>query len=217
MNADLPLTVAIVAAFVFCIVVHEVAHALVAHWLGDDTAKNLGRITLNPIPHVDPIMSILLPAILAYAGLPIFGGAKPVPVNMFNFRHPFFYTCLTALAGPVSNVLLAVVFGLVLNVEHLLESSSPAVAEGVGRFATSLLVANVVLTCFNMIPIPPLDGSRILAAILPRRWGWWIYTYPFQALGMLFIVVLVFSGETNFLLKPVSILKAAIIQVTKLA
>lgn len=203
MDTDWPMMLAVLAGFVFCIVVHEVAHAIVAHWLGDDTAMRLGRITLNPIPHVDPFMSIVLPAIGLLMGGPVFGGAKPVPVDMRNFRHPLLYMCWTALAGPVSNVLLAFAFGLLINLSAVVGHWSPEHANKLIAFFVTLVQINVLLACFNMIPIPPLDGSRILAALLPPRWGWWIYSYPAQNLGMMVVVVLVVSRATTFILAPV--------------
>jgi Zn-dependent protease len=195
----LEIKIAVFAAFVFCIVVHEVAHAVVALWCGDSTARDLGRITLNPIPHIDPFMSILLPGLLLISGLPPFGGAKPVPVNMLNLRHPFRDMMYVALAGPISNILLAILFALAMNVLPWVVESRPLFAENLARFLVSTIVLNLVLAIFNMVPIPPLDGSRVLAYLLPREQGAWIYDYRAQTFGMFFIMVLVMVDGLTFL------------------
>lgn len=157
----------------FSIVVHEVAHAWVARREGDDTAARLGRITLNPIPHLDPVGSLLVPAILiAMPGSFIFGWARPVPVNPANFRDPVGGDIRVSLAGPASNIILALFFTLLL---------VPAAAMAGGLEAAmdpergSLLVSaafygiliNLILAIFNMIPVPPLDGSHVLRHVLP--------------------------------------------------
>jgi len=196
---SLPVGVAVFAAFVFCIVVHEVAHALVALWCGDSTARDLGRITLNPVPHIDPFMSILLPGVLLLSGLPPFGGAKPVPVNFANLRNPFRDMMYIALAGPVSNVLLAAVFALAMNVMPLVIEARPAFATNLALFLLFTIMLNVLLALFNMVPIPPLDGSRVLAYFLPREQAAWMYDYRAQTFGMVFIMVLVMLGGFRFL------------------
>jgi len=139
-----------------CFPVHEMAHALAAKWLGDDTGEQMGRITLNPIAHLDPIGAILF-ALLG------FGWAKPVPVNIYRLNgNPRASFALVALAGPVSNLLMALLFGILFQVVTPL-GASPAV-----RFSLFTAVSlNVILALFNLIPVPPLDGSRILAVLLP--------------------------------------------------
>jgi Zn-dependent protease len=199
MDQTTAIGLAVFAGFIFCIVVHECAHALVAYWLGDDTARLLGRITLNPIPHIDPIMSIVLPGMLWLSGAPMFGGAKPVPVNMMNFRHPVRGMMWVALAGPVSNILLALGFGLLLNFFPPLLEWRELFARNYLEFMIKVIGINVLLACFNMIPIPPLDGSRILAAFMPGRVAAILYDYQTQVLGMMLVAVLVFSGGTDFL------------------
>ncbi len=214
LDNQLAIGFAVFVGFVFCIVVHECAHALVASWLGDDTARLQGRLTLNPIPHIDPILSILLPVSLWLSGAPIFGGAKGVPVDMNNLRGNRLTSMMwVALAGPVSNVLLAVVFALLLNLVPWLLDWDREVATRILVVLLQLVITNVVLALFNLIPVPPLDGSRILAACLPGRSGWFIY--EMERFGMIFVAILVFSGGTRLLLsQPVLTATAYLIQGT---
>lgn len=140
---------------------HEVMHGLVALKLGDATAKNEGRLTLNPIKHVDPFMTIALPVFLAIAGGPIFGGAKPVPVNHFALKNREFGMALVAIAGPLTNLVLAfVLFGV------FVLSGVPASDLG-GQVLLLAVQVNLGFFLFNIIPLPPLDGSRILYALAP--------------------------------------------------
>src|SRR3989338_7132187 len=151
-----------VAALLICLTVHEFSHALAAYVQGDTTARDAGRLTLNPIPHIDPIGTLLLPLLLmAIPGNPIlFAYAKPVPVNPYNLRNPKRDNGMVALAGPAVNFFVAIVLGQI--VQYL-----PA-----GPFTNYLeiaVLANVMLAVFNIIPIPPLDGSKMLFALLPER------------------------------------------------
>ena len=145
--------------------IHEAAHAWVANLRGDSTAKDLGRLTLNPLVHIDPIMTIALPALLYWQGLPIFGGAKPVPVNYYNLRHPLRDMMLVAIAGPLSNFVLAILFSLAWNIMV----GPMGMEEGAlaPRVMWQSVWFNMLLAIFNMVPIPPLDGSRVMAWLLP--------------------------------------------------
>jgi len=143
----------------FSVIVHEVAHGWAALRLGDPTAAREGRLTLNPLPHVDPMMSILVPAMCILSGAPIFGGAKPVPVNPWYFRRPSRDMAFVAAAGPLSNLLLAAAASLLWR--WLAPTGGPLVA--ILEYGFQI---NVVLAAFNLLPIPPLDGSRIVAHFL---------------------------------------------------
>lgn len=160
-----PIAVVIVL-LVFSLGIHEAAHGWVALKCGDPTARDLGRITLNPIVHIDPFMTILLPLMMYYSTGRPFGGAKPVPVNYYNLRSPLRDMALVALAGPASNFLLAVFFGLchkVVVVELNLWSY-----DNVGSWILDQAVGlNLLLAAFNLLPIPPLDGSRVMTWLLP--------------------------------------------------
>lgn len=172
-----------VVVLLFSIIVHEVAHGFVAYKRGDSTAKLLGRLTLNPIYHIDIFGSIILPAILILTGAPVFGWAKPVPVNMYNLKNPKRDMIFVSLAGVTANFLLAVIAGIIM---FLIRSAG---AEGSFLFSVYMvmqyvIVINIVLMIFNLIPIPPLDGSRVVLFLLPRdlaqkyakieRYGFWI-------------------------------------------
>ena len=174
------------------VIIHELAHGIVAGFFGDPTARRMGRITLNPIPHLDPVGSVILPLLMVVLHSPVwFAWAKPVPINTALLRNPIPDMMWIALAGPLSNISLACLASLILRVPPLLSVS-------VGAFATSLLVQfivmNIGLAVFNLIPIPPLDGSRILIRFLPDYARlWMIKVEPFGLgilLGMSFLGLL---------------------------
>ncbi len=144
---------------------HAGAHAGVAGKGGDATAKDLGRITLNPIASIDPFMTVILPLMLAVSGAPVFGGAKPVPVSYHRLRHPLRDMMLVAIAGPLTNLVLAIVFMFGWKVAVHLGDMSPRVL--LPRVLAAAVSANLWLAVFNMLPIPPLDGSRVMAWLLP--------------------------------------------------
>src|SRR3989344_9092933 len=150
---------------IFSVVIHEVSHGVVADHFGDSTARDAGRLTLNPIPHIDPYGSILLPLILwvATAGQFVLGAAKPVPVNFQNLRNPKRDMALVELAGPASNFILAIACALPLRF-ILVDITTPG-----GEFLLQVVRLNLILGIFNLIPIPPLDGSKIVASILSDR------------------------------------------------
>ncbi len=148
---------------------HEAAHGFVAHLLGDDTAWRLGRVTFNPFKHIDPFGTIILPALLLLARSPfLFGYAKPVPVNFNALRHPRRDMILVAAAGPAMNVLLAILSAAAF---HLLDYAPDFVARFAADNLENALVLNIVLAVFNLLPIPPLDGGRIIVGVLPTALG----------------------------------------------
>jgi Zn-dependent protease len=162
----LPGKIAIVGLLIVSLGAHEAAHAWVALKRGDTTGRDLGRITLNPIPHIDPVMSILIPGMLILSGSQfLFGGAKPVPVNFYNLRSPFRDMALVALAGPLSNFLIAL---LLFPILHGLERSGAYEGKLLLEILEQTIHWNLLLSAFNLLPIPPLDGSRVMAWILPR-------------------------------------------------
>lgn len=162
MNLEIALITIVI--LVFSAILHEVAHGWVADRLGDPTARLLGRLTLNPIPHIDPIMSILLPLVLIFSGSPIiFGAAKPVPVDPFNLRDGRRDMALVSLSGPLTNFLIAAVFALILKLAGPLFGQSLLL--GVMFLVVKL---NLLLGIFNLLPIPPLDGSKVFSLLLPE-------------------------------------------------
>jgi Zn-dependent protease len=181
--------------------VHEAAHAFVAWRCGDSTARDLGRMTLDPLPHIDPFMTVLLPAILWFGsgGAMMFGGAKPVPVDYNRLRKPARDMMLVALAGPISNFLLAIVFFLVFKL--LVFKAGFAGQDIAALVMYRSMQWNCLLAAFNMIPIPPLDGSRVMSYLLPRPLR---ESYNrLEHLGMLLVLGLMFTGLLRFMYLPV--------------
>ena len=154
----------VLAIIVGSVILHELAHGVVAYWLGAHTAKDAGRLTFNPIKHIDPYMSILVPVVLYLLNAPVFGGAKPVPVNYRNLKWREWGMALVAVAGPATNFLLAFIFFLIGHFTRLLYGAGGELSEFI---FTELVFINLGFMLFNLIPIPPLDGSRVLYAISP--------------------------------------------------
>lgn len=182
--------------FMAAVTVHEVSHGWVAFRLGDTTAQRAGRLTLNPLRHIDPFGTILLPLLLRLINAPLmFGWAKPVPINALNFRHPRRDLLWVGAAGPAANFLFAaVVTGLV----KLGEGMIPLLALELGKY---LILINVVLGLFNLLPVPPLDGSRVLAGLLPARFTGVMVLL--ERWGFFLILLLLLMGLDEWLLKPV--------------
>ena len=168
---------------------HEAMHAYAGYWLGDDTAKVEGRLTLNPLAHIDPFLTLGLPIILAILGLPIFGGAKPVPFNPNRVRYGDFGAALVGIAGPLTNFLIAfVAFGIIA-----IFSINPSSLSGT-ILATTVLV-NLGFFIFNMLPIPPLDGSRVLYALAPGPARRVMEVIEQYGVFFIFALVLLFSSQ----------------------
>jgi Zn-dependent protease len=153
---------------VIAIVFHEVSHGLVANALGDPTAKQRGRLSFNPLKHVDPFGTVILPMVLAVTGAPVFGWAKPVPVVSQRLRNPRYHMILVALAGPGMNLLLAVVAAM-LFASLVAASPQGPIWAFVGQNLLNFIVINVFLAIFNLIPLPPFDGGHVVEGLLPRR------------------------------------------------
>ena len=179
------------AVLILSLSVHEAAHAWSAERLGDTTARMLGRVSLNPAVHVDPIGTILFPLIGMLSGAPIFGWAKPVPVNILNLRANWKQKyMLIAAAGPASNLVLATVAALILGMVP--GSADPFTSNGVREFLVAMVQLNVLLAVFNMVPLPPLDGGNVLAGVL--RGGVADMYERLRPYGFLILYGLLFSG-----------------------
>ena len=180
--------------FLFSAVVHEVAHGVAAEKLGDSTARDEGRITLNPIPHIDPFGSILLPGLLLMIGSPIvLGAAKPVPVNFNNLRPRKLGMAIVSFAGPLSNFILAALL--------LIPIKFQLITGPVSEIWLQAVLINIVLGVFNLIPIPPLDGSKIIASLLPDNAMYWILSM--ERYGFFLIIIFLMLGVLDKILFPV--------------
>ncbi len=185
-----------VIPFLLAVVIHEVSHGYAAYKLGDNTAKFMGRLTLNPIAHIDLIGTIILPLFLLIAHSPVlFGWAKPVPVNFFNLRNPKKDSAYVALAGPASNIAMAVGFALIYQIFKFIPI--PYIQQPVLLTCVYGVQLNLIFAFFNLIPILPLDGGRILAAFLPNRWA---YNFAkVEPYGMYIVIGLIFLGVFNLI------------------
>ncbi|MBM3271914.1 site-2 protease family protein [Candidatus Kaiserbacteria bacterium] len=187
----------IIVVIIFSAIVHEVMHGVAAEWLGDKTARYMGRITLNPIPHIDPVGSIFLPLVLQLTGSPLlFAWAKPVPYNPYNLRADGLYRrfneAIVAGAGPLANIGIAVIAAAVMR---------SGLFPGLNEVFFLIVLANVMLCLFNLLPLPPLDGSKVLEALLPgslgRGYGAWrnrMEANAFVGLGIALLFILVFGN-----------------------
>ena len=168
-NMELAALVVSLLILIYSAILHEIAHGLVADRLGDPTARLMGRLTLNPIPHIDPVMSILLPLVLLLTGSPvIFGAAKPVPVDPFNLRDGRKDMALVSLAGPATNFLIAIIAALLFKLLFF-KFLDVQITLAAAWFLITVVKLNLLLGIFNLIPLPPLDGSKIFALILPEK------------------------------------------------
>ena len=186
-------SILVIVVIVFSTVIHEVMHGVAADKLGDPTARLQGRLTLNPIPHLDMFGSILLPALLALTNSPIFfGWAKPVPYNLYNLRPGQFSEAIVAGAGPFSNLAIALIGGTI---------TRSGIFPGSESFFFLIVIVNVMLFLFNLIPVPPLDGSKVLEALLPRglaygyrEWRMRMEHNPFLGIGLVVLAILFLGG-----------------------
>lgn len=177
---------------IFAVIVHEVSHGVVALSLGDPTAKLAGRLTLNPIPHIDIYGSIILPLAmgLLIPGGFIFGYAKPVPFNPYLLRDQKWAPALVALAGPGSNIILAILLGMFYRVASIFTT----IPEEVGQLFLIAIIINIVLAVFNSVPIPPLDGSKIIAPLLPDKFLSSKFYAVLEQQGMWIVIIFAFFG-----------------------
>ncbi|MFH1255150.1 MAG: site-2 protease family protein [bacterium] len=195
-----------IIVFIFSVVIHEYMHGWMANYLGDPTAKDAGRLTINPIPHIDLWGSIILPLMLAITKTPfVFGYAKPVPFNPYNLRDQKYGSAKVALAGPLSNFIVALFFGLLLRFfsGYLIESNIMLVG-----LLQIIVYLNLFLMVLNLLPIPPLDGSKVLMPFLP--YDWQVKFSQLERFGFAFVLLFVFFGFSliipiiNFLFKMIT-------------
>ncbi len=197
-------TLALVApVLLFAMVAHEYAHGYAALKQGDTTARDLGRLTWNPVKHIDPFMTVILPLVLWYSGGPIFGGAKPVPVDPRNYRNYRRGDIIVSLAGIATNLVIAVVsVGLVLLlgvIGQQLPDATPTLAI-LQRMAQLSVMVNLMLAAFNLLPLPPLDGSHVLKHLLPPAWA--IRYQELGRFGFLLLLPLLYLGLISYWMAP---------------
>lgn len=196
----------------FAVVLHEVAHGWVANRLGDPTAARLGRLTLNPISHVDIYGTILIPLFLVVVGAPfIFGYAKPVPVNFYNLGNPKRDMIWVAAAGPVTNIILAVASGYMFKAVYGLENLLPDIVQSpLAMMADFSVKMNVMLAAFNLLPVPPLDGGRVLVGMAPQPLS--SIVARIEPFGFIIVLALLMTHTLDFFLEPFVYLVVRLVQ-----
>jgi Zn-dependent protease len=183
---------------IFAITIHEVAHGWVALQFGDRTAQMLGRLTLNPFKHIDPVGTILVPGVLLVLGGFVFGWAKAVPVNTRNFKRPRHDMAWVALAGPASNIIMAVIWAVVAKIGYMIMPNYDEIGKFMVYSGMAGITINLILAILNMLPIPPLDGSRIAAAFLPKKMHY--FYMKLEPYGFFIVVGLMFLGILGVLI-----------------
>lgn len=187
---DITKIILVLAIVVGSVILHELAHGIVAYWLGDHTAKDAGRLTFNPLKHIDPYMSIIVPVVLYILNAPVFGGAKPVPINYHNLKGHEWGMALVAVAGPLTNFLLAFVAFLI---GHFTGWLYGAGGELLNFIFTELIFINLGFMLFNLIPIPPLDGSRVLYALSPDAVRHFLASMETYGFIIVYVLILLFG------------------------
>jgi Zn-dependent protease len=199
----------------FAITVHEVAHGWMAKRLGDPTAERLGRLTLNPIKHIDPIGTILVPGLLLMLGGFVFGWAKPVPVTWENLRHPKRDMAIVAAAGPGVNLLMAVIWAVLAKVGTALPDALSSAAAPLYYMGIAGISINIVLMVLNLIPLPPLDGGRVAVGLLPGRFAYALSRV--EPYGFFILIGLLVTGVLGLIMHPISnVLTVMILQLAGL-
>ncbi|MEE2636928.1 MAG: site-2 protease family protein [Acidobacteriota bacterium] len=199
--SDIGQLLIILPVLLLSLTIHEMAHAVTADWYGDPTARRLGRISLNPVVHIDPMGTIMLPLLGILAGGFVFGWAKPVPVNPANLARPRQDFLMIAAAGPVSNVLLAIGASWLLGVIPGGIGAADGAPGLLATFGFAMLQLNLLLAVFNMLPIPPLDGGNVLAGLLPERLAV-TYDRLVRPYGFVILLVLMVTGWLYRLIGP---------------
>ena len=202
--------IGMIVILILSVVIHEMAHGYAANWLGDPTARLAGRLSANPLVHLDPMMSIILPGILIATGSPIlFGAAKPVPYNPYNLRNQKWGEAIVAVAGPLANVGIALLFAVLVRLSGMMSLSEAFVS-----LSIQIIMLNLFLAFFNLVPIPPLDGSKILPVLLPYKMrmkyaGFRNYFEQNVALGFALVILLFmlfFAGPLYSLTQWITVL-----------
>lgn len=186
---------------IFAITVHEVAHGWAARRLGDPTAMMLGRLTLNPIKHIDPIGTLLVPAVMFMVSPFVFGWAKPVPVTWENLKHPKRDMALVAAAGPLANLIMALLWGLLIKITLMFGAQPGEPVQFLIYMGIAGISINIILMVLNLLPIPPLDGGRVLSGLLPGPWAWQLNRI--ESYGFVLLLLLLVTGVLGQILTPI--------------
>jgi Zn-dependent protease len=192
--------IVLIPPILLAITFHEVAHGWTALQFGDTTAKSQGRLSLNPLRHVDPVGTILVPAVLFFLGGFIFGWAKPVPVDYRRLRQPKRDMALVALAGPSANLAMALCWGLLMSIGVALLPSLPWIGEPLAYMGNIGVTINIVIGILNMLPVPPLDGSRVLVGLLPNAFG--SLMAQLEPYGLIILLILLATGTLGVIVGP---------------
>jgi Zn-dependent protease len=199
----------LVVPVLFAIVVHEVAHGWVAKLFGDPTAQRLGRLTLNPLKHIDPIGTILVPGLLVLTTGFVFGWAKPVPITWENLRRPKRDMAIVAAAGPAANLIMALFWAVLAKISFLLPDTAAWFGEPLRYMSFGGILANVLLMVFNLLPLPPLDGGRVAVGLLPGPLAWQLSRV--EPYGFFILIGLMITGVLSYLIWPAAEAVALII------
>ena len=192
-----------VLPLIFAITLHEVAHGWVASWFGDQTARLAGRLTFNPAKHIDPLGTVVIPLLMLMLSNFIFGWAKPVPVDPRNFRNPRRDMAIVALAGPVTNILMALFWGLIFKAGMMIQATGNAwLGIPLVYMGAAGIMINVVLAVLNLIPLPPLDGAKIFSSILPRRASYWFDMV--EPYSFIILILLLITGILGRIIGPIA-------------
>ena len=202
MDVDWAFVATILAVLVPSVILHEVSHGVVANHFGDDTAKRAGRLTLNPLAHIDPFGTVILPLILSLSGFGAFGYAKPVPVTVSRLRNPRQHSLYVSLAGPAVNIAIALAAAVALRPLITVVGGTRYLDGTTAEVIYRLGIINVILAAFNLIPLPPLDGSAVVERLLPGQW-WptWLKIRQYS-MGVLILVVLVVPSVLTRVFSP---------------
>ncbi len=204
-NNTLQLIITALIPLVFAITLHEAAHAWVARYYGDNTAASLGRVTLNPIKHIDPLGTIIIPLVMLKLGGFIFGWAKPVPLNWQNLKNPRRDKALVALAGPAANIFMAIFWAIIASIIVSMDLNVESSTLNLVQFALSASVfgiqINLILCFLNLLPLPPLDGSRVIASMLKPQWA--TQYDRIEPFGIFILLALLVTGALSAILGPI--------------
>jgi len=212
MHDDLNISIRIFAwsvPVIYSITLHEVAHGVVAYYLGDDTAKLAGRLSINPIKHVDPLGSLVIPVFLLWLSGFIFGWAKPVPVIEKKLNRPGRDLILVAAAGPAANLIMSIIWALIMKLGHMLSATQPDVGTVLVYMGAAGIFINAAVLTLNLLPFPPLDGGRILMGLLPDRFS--LVLGKVEPWGFVILVVMILSGFVAKIIWPIMVVEMAVV------